>query len=180
METTEQLTEILNDLLPGFKYIKLPHHDGLAVEWEGEKIAIFEDYKSAEKFNDKQFWYYFNRNPQQIIYLWEAYHTEIEKDNWKNFVNTKKLGGWLVRRFDHFTKGRYKSSPYRDRILAEIIDSPLEHLILYVEGDIAKLSIQLRDFLDMRGLTTELQDAMESRVYEHGGYYMLPLIELPE
>lgn len=178
----ERLKKVSSQILKGSELSSEQGiYGGKVILFEGEKILVYDSYDIAEMANDSRFNRYFKKHPQQLLYLWEEYaENDTEKKEWKKYVYTFSLKKWLVDNFDKFTSGRYKNSPYREEILKNLQDDPISKMELFTGGDIGKLSTHLYQFFNLPEMIADLQEMMESRIYEYDGFYFLPMVELPE
>jgi len=178
----EKLKEVSGRILKGSEISsERGIYNGFIILFENEKILVYDSYDTAEKANDLRFRRYFEKHPQQLIYLWEEYASDnAEKEEWKKYIDADALGEWLTDNFDKFTSGRYKNSPYREEIFKNLKSDPVSKMEMFAGGDIGRLSTYLHQFFDLSEMIPYLQEMMESRIYEYDGFYFLPMVELPE
>lgn len=178
MSYDQKKFDAINKILDGSEYagkLAFLDHKAEIYKWGDDKIAVFDDFDDAYSFILDKFDTYFRENPQQIIYLYRKY---VDENGWRKYVDENKLYEWLSENYDRMTKGAF--GKYKEVMLSEIKSAPLDNLIIFTKGDQGKLSETLYTFMDIDALASELAEAMESRVYEHDGVFMVPLVQLPQ
>jgi len=92
-------------------------------------------------------------NPQQIITICE---NRLGFDSWRRFIDQRGLSKWLIGNFDHFTKNKFKHSPYRHVSIERFRDNPIDTLVLLTDGDATRLSRIVFRFFDIDKMMEEL------------------------
>lgn len=166
--------EIVQKVLPGASYSGKLATGVSLYKYDGEKVLVSSDYDDLDFFIQQRLRSYFDDEPQQALYWFE----KNGREDWPDFIQKKKLSQWLVDNFDSFTRGRFKHSKYRDLSLEDFKANPVECVIVYCEGDLARISTVLQPFLNAE-FYQEMTEILNSQIFEHHGLYFALLVDLP-
>ena len=143
------------------------------VDIKGERYYAFESRQNAYDFCIDKYSEYFKRNQQQVIYYAMRYDTE-----WRDFINTESLSERLVSNFDVYTRNRYKKNKNRDLMIDAVREYPIDSIIRFTDGDIAKLSSIFYDHMKIKSLISKMVNNVGlGLMLDHGEEHVIILVE---
>ena len=170
----ENQDQIVQKVLPGAAYVGKLATGVSLYNYKKEKVLVADDYDDLDFFIQQRLRSYFDDEPQQALYWFE----KAGREDWPDFIQKKKLSQWLIDNFDSFTKGRFKHSKYRDLSIEDFKANPVECIIVYCGGDLAKISTVLQPFLNSE-FYQEMTEVLNSQIFEQQGLYFALLVDLP-
>jgi hypothetical protein len=168
-----EMVDAVQKILPGSVFVGKIDDNIDVYKYDEDRILVSDSYSDLERFIDRRFSRYFNEEPQQALYLF-GYDSD-----WKQFVNKGLLTEWLTSNFDKFTSGRFIHSEYKDLSIVDIKNDPVNCLIVYCDGDMAKVSEVIYPFLT-DDFIPELMVKMDAQIFEHYEHYFALMVDLPK